>query len=103
MSKQWKGIKIEASEILDGSERDWINSQYLDQWVNAVQCWLVIKGIDLDSAEALEVVGFKLKVSALTTYNHVRRYKGKTATYFSFMMVLRDLVIPSSSKNLLWK
>ena len=101
--KLLKGIKIEAPENLDSSERKWTESQYLDEWVNAVQCWLVIKGIDLDSAEALEVVGFKLKGSALTTYNHFIRYKGKTATFFSFMLVLRDFLIPFTSKDLLWK
>ena len=45
-----------------------MDSQYLDKWVNTVQRWLVIKGIDLHSADALEVIGFKLKFSALTTY-----------------------------------
>jgi hypothetical protein len=103
LSKQLKGIKIEAPENLDSSEKKWTDSQYLDEWVNAVQRWLVIKGIDLDSAEALEVVGFKLKGSALTTYNHFRREKGKDATFFSFMLVLRDFLIPSTSKDLLWK
>ena len=56
MSKQLKVIKIEALENLDSSERKSTDSQYLDQWVNAVQRWLIIEGIDLDSAEALEVV-----------------------------------------------
>ena len=65
--KELKQIKIEAPENLDSSERKWTDSQYLDEWVNAVQCWLVIKGIDLDSAEALEVVGFKHKGSDLAT------------------------------------
>ena len=36
-------------------------SQYLDQQVNAIQYWLVIEGIDLDSAEALAVVEFNSK------------------------------------------
>ena len=103
LSKQLKGIKIAAPENLDSSERKWTDSQYLDEWVNDVQRWLVIKGIDLDSAEALEVVGFKLKESALTSYNHFRRDKGKTATFFSFILVLHDLSIPCSSKDLLWK
>ena len=62
-----------------------------------------MKGIDLDSAEALEVVRFKLKGSALTTYNHFRREKGKTAIYFIFMLVLRDFLILSTCKDLLWK
>ena len=64
---------------------------------------MVIKGIDLNSAEALEVIGYKLKGSALTTYNHFRRDKGKTATFFSFMLVLRDFLISSTSKDLLRK
>ena len=103
LSKQLKGIKIEGPENLDSSERKWTESQYLDEWVNAVQHWLVIKGIYLDSVEALEVIGFKLKESAVTTYNHFRRDKGKTATFFRFMLVLRDFLIPSTSKDLLWK
>ena len=87
MSKQIEGIKIEGPENLNSSERKWTNSQYLDEWVNAVQHWLVIKGIDLDTTEALEVVEFKLKGSPLTTYNHFRKDKGKTATLFTFMLV----------------
>ena len=103
MSKRFKGIKIEAPENLNSSERKWTDLQYLDEWVNAVQHWLVINGVNLDSAKALEVVGFKLKGSALTTYNHFRRDKDKTAIFFSFMVVLCDILIPSISKNLLWK
>ena len=80
-----------------------MNSQYLYKWVNAVQRLLVIKGIDLDSAEALNVVRFKLKGSALTTYNHFRRDGGKTAPFFSSMLVLRGFLIPSTTKDLLWK
>ena len=64
---------------------------------------MLVKGIDLHSAEALEVVRFKLKGSALTTYNHFRRAKGKTAIFFSFMLVLCDFLILSTSKDLLWK
>ena len=62
---------------------------------------MVINRIDLDSAEALEVVGFKLKERALTTYNQFRRDKGKNATFFSFILVLRDFLIPTTSKDLL--
>ena len=51
---------------------------------------MVIICIDLDSAEALEVVEFKLKRSALTNHIHFRRDKGKTATFFSFMLGLRN-------------
>ena len=101
--KQPKGIKIEALEKSECSERKWTDSQYLDEWVNAVPCWLVIKGIDLDSTEALEVVGFKLKGSTLTTYNHFSRDKGKTFIFFGFMLVLHDVLIPSTSQDLLWK
>ena len=99
LSQQIKGIKIEAPETLDWSERKWTDSEYLDEWVNAIQPWLVIKGIDSDSAEAVEVVGFKLKGRALTTNNHFRRDKGKTAIFFSLMLVLHDFLIPSTSKD----
>ena len=68
-----------------------MDSTYLDEWVNAVQHWLFIEGIDLHSAEAFEFVVFQLKGSALTTYNHFRRDKGKTATFLTFILVLRDL------------
>ena len=40
-----------------------------------------MKGIDLDSAQGLKVVGFKRKGSDLTTYNYFTRDKGKTATF----------------------
>ena len=100
LSKQLKGRKIEAPENLYSSERKWMDWQYLDKWVNAIQGWLVIKAIDLDGAEALEVIGFKLKGSSLTTYNHFRRDKGKTATFFSFVQDLSNFLIPSISKDL---
>ena len=103
MSKQLNGIKIETPENLDSWQRKWTGSQYLDDWVNAVQHWLVIEGTDTHSAEALDVIGFKLKGSTLTTYNHFRSDKGKTATFFTFMLVWRDFLIASTSKNLLWK
>ena len=64
---------------------------------------MVIKRIDLYSTKALEVLGFKHKGSALTTYNHFRTDKGKTATCFSLMLVLHKILIPSTSKDLLWK
>ena len=57
----------------------------------------------MDSAEALEVVGFQPKGSALTTYNNFRRDKDKDATFFSTIPVLCHFLIPSSNKDLLWK
>ena len=39
----------------------------------------------------------------MTTYNHFRRYKHKTAIFLTFMLVLHEFLIPSTSKNLLWK
>ena len=62
-----------------------------------------MKGIDLQSVEALEVLGFKLKGSPLTSYNHFRRDNSKTASFFSFVLVLYEFLIPSPSKDLLWK
>ena len=68
-----------------------------------MQRWLVIKGIELNSAEALLIVGFKLKQSALTAYNHFQRDKGKPAIFLGFMLVLRHFYILSFGKNLPWK
>ena len=93
-------IKIKPPENLDSSERKWPDSQYLHEWLNAIQRCLVIKGLDWDSAKALEIVGFKLKGRALTTYNHFRRNKAMTATFFSLMLVLRNFLIPSTSNDL---
>jgi len=51
----------------------------------------------------LDFIGFKLQDSALTTYNH-HLYKEKDkACFFSFMLVLREFLIPSSSKDLQYK
>ena len=55
----------------------------------------------MDLAAALEVVEFKLKGIAPTTYNHFSRDKGKAITLFTFMLVLSDFLIPSTSKDLL--
>jgi len=70
MSKQMKGIKIDAPENLNSRKKKWRESQYLDTWVNAIQRWLSMKGITLESKEVLDFIGFKLQGSALTTYNH---------------------------------
>ena len=64
---------------------------------------MVITAIDWDSAEGLETFGFKLKGSALTTYNHFRRDKGNNPTFFGFMLVRQDILIASTSQDLLWK
>ena len=103
LSKQLKGINITAPKNLDSSKREWMDLQYLHGWANAVQHCLVIKVIDLDSKEALEIVGFQLKKKAMTTNNHFRRDKGKSATYFSIILVLLDFLIPSICKDLLLK
>jgi len=67
LSKRMKGIKIDAPENLNGGDKRWRDSQYLDTWVNAIQRWLSMKGISLGSKEALDFIGFKLQGSALTT------------------------------------
>ena len=81
---------IEVPENWDRSERKWTDMQYLYEQVNAVQYRLIINGLDQDIAEALEVVRFKLKGSTLTTCNYFRRDKGKTTTFYGFILVLRD-------------
>ena len=83
-----------------------MDSQYVDEWVNTVQHWMVIKGIDLNSIEAIEIIGFKLKGSGLTADNNLRRHKCMTATFFTFMLVLHNFNNPSTSMDLLkhrWK
>jgi len=57
----------------------------------------------LESNEALKFIGFKLQGSALTTYNyHLIKEKGKVSL-FSFRLVQREFLIPSTSKDLLRK
>ena len=65
LSKQLKGIKIETPENWDSSDKKWMDSAYLDEWVNAVQRWLVYKAIDLDSAEALRSLDSNLRGALL--------------------------------------
>ena len=48
----------------------------------------------------LDFIGFKLQGSALTTYNHNRIKEKDKVSFFSFMLVLREFLIPSTSKNL---
>ena len=60
-----------------------------------------MKGIDLAITKALELIGFKHKWSALTTYNHFSRDKGKSATFFSIMLVQCAFLIPATSEDLL--
>jgi len=98
-----KGIKIAAPENLNNGDKKWRDSQYLDTWVNEIQRWLSMKGISLESKEALDFMGFKLQGSALTTDNHHLIKEKDKASFFSFMLVQREFFIPSTSMDLLWK
>ena len=86
---------------LDCLKKKCTNLLYLDKWANTVPCGLVLKGIDKDSVQPLKVVGFKLKGSSLTTYNHFRRDKRKIPAFFNYKLVLCNILIPSGSKDLL--
>jgi len=101
MSKWMKSIKIEATEKLNRGDKTWRDSQYLDTWVNAIQRWLSMKGIRLESQEAMDFIGFKLQGSALTTYNHHLINEKDKASFFNFLLGLRGFLIPSTSKDLL--
>jgi len=103
MSKRMKGIKIDSPENINSGDKKWRDLQYLDSWVNAIQRWLSRKGIRLESKEALDFIGFKLQGSAPTTYNHHLIKEQDKASFFSFILVLREFLIPSTSKDLLWK
>jgi len=103
MSKRMKGIKIDALENLNSGHKKWRDSQYLDTWVNSIQRCLSIKAIRLESKEALDFIGFKLQGSALTTYNHHLIKEKNKASFSSFMQVLREFLIPSTSEDHLWK
>jgi len=103
MSKRMKSIKIDAPENLNSGDKKWWDSQYLDTWVNAIQTWLSMKGIRLESKEALDFIGFKLQCSALTTYNHHLLKEKDKASFCRFILVLREFLIPSTSKDFLWK
>jgi len=56
-----------------------------------------MKGIRLESKEALGFIGFKLQGSALTTYKHDLIKEKDKASWNSFMLVLREFLIPSTS------
>jgi len=103
MSKRMKGIKIDAPEIHNSGHKKWRDLQYLDTWVNTIQIWLNMKGITLESKEGLDFIGFKLQGSALTTYNHHLIKEKDKASFFSFMLVLGEFLIPFTTKDLLWK
>jgi len=62
-----------------------------------------MKGIRLESKEALDFIRFKLQGSALTTYNHHLIKEKDKASFFSFKLVLQEFLIPYTSKDLLWK
>jgi hypothetical protein len=55
----------------------------------------------LDGQEALTVVGMKMVGSALTFYNQFLR-KEATPTFFKFILGLRKMLVPSTSKASLW-
>jgi len=62
-----------------------------------------MKEIRLELKEALDFIRFKLQGSALTTYNHHLIKKKDKASFFSFMLLLREFLIPSTSKDLPWE
>jgi len=62
-----------------------------------------MKGIRFESKEVLDFIGFKLQGRAITTYNHHLIKEKDKASFFSFMLVLQEFLIPSTSKDLLWK
>jgi len=62
-----------------------------------------MKGILLESKKVLDCIRFKLQGSTLTTYNHHVSKEKDLASFFSFMLVLWEFRIPSTSKDLLWK
>jgi len=62
-----------------------------------------MKGITLESKEALDLIGFKLQGSAITTYDHHLIKEKDWASFFRIMLVLWEFLIPSTSKDLLWK
>jgi len=103
MSKRMKDIKIDAPENLNSGDKKWQDLQYLHTRVNGIQRWLSMKAIRLESKEGLDFIGFKLQGSALTTYNHHLIKEKDNASFFSFMLVLREFHIPSTSNDLLWK
>jgi len=51
----------------------------------------------------LDLIGLKLHCSTLTTYNHHLIKDKEKASFFSFMLVLREFLILYTSKDLLWK
>jgi len=103
ISKRMKGIKIDAPENLNSGDKKWRDSQYLDTWVNTIERWLSMNSIRLESKEGWDFIGFKLQSSALTTYNHHLIKEKDKVSFFSFMLMLREFLIPSTSKHLLWK
>jgi len=62
-----------------------------------------MKGIRLEYKESLDIIIFKLQGSALTTNNHHIIKEIDKASFFSFMLVLREFLIRSTNKDLLWK
>ena len=62
-----------------------------------------MKGIRLESNQVLDFIGFKLPGSAITTYNHHLIKEKDKASFISFMLVLWEILIPSTRKDLPWK
>jgi len=62
---------------------------------------LIIKGIRLELKEGLDFIGFKLLYNPLNTYTHHLINEKDKRSFFSFMLVLREFLILSISKDLL--
>jgi len=62
--------------------------------------WITIKGIDLNSKDALTVTRLKMQGSALTPYNYFpRQHTTPTLhTFFKFILALWQFLGPSTSK-----
>jgi len=51
----------------------------------------------------LDFIRFKLQGTALTTYNHHLIKEKDKKYFFSYMLVLREFLIPSTNNDLLWQ
>ena len=69
-----------------------------------MESFIGFKDMNLNDRSGLEFVGFQVANSARQVYNQFQREEQeKYQTFFKFMLGLQKFLIPSISKDLLWK
>ena len=95
--------KIKDPENCDGKSQKWRDPITFDQWEQRIIKWLQWQEYDILSEEALDRASFLLIDNAEIWYDEYQREpQPKNRNTYSFLCLLRNKLIPTISKDVLW-